>query len=64
MRYDPELGDESPVTCNACGESLGKLSEAKQVATQNALNSLFTDEAKKAFEEAFRGESGVSFESK
>lgn len=61
MRYDPELGDESPVTCNACEESLGKLSEAKATATSNALNQVFTGEVKKTFADAFRGEDGIKF---
>lgn len=64
MRYDPELGDESPVTCNACKHSLGKLSEAKKVATQNALNNVFKSEAQKAFGDAVRDEDGITFEPK
>jgi predicted nucleic acid-binding Zn-ribbon protein len=61
MRYDPDLGDESPVTCNACEESLGTLSEARTNATNNALNQIFVDEAKKAFGDAFQGDSDAEF---
>jgi hypothetical protein len=61
MRYDPNLGDESPVTCNACEENLGTLSEARENAATNALNGIFSNEIKKAFGDAFVGEDGVTF---
>ena len=64
MQYDSDLGDESPVTCIDCGENVGKLSEAKTAATNDALNKLFTDEVKKALEDTFPLESGIKFEPK
>jgi hypothetical protein len=60
MHYDPEL-EEHPVTCNKCGHVLGTLGEVKERVRNNAAISIATDQVKRAFTEAFEGESGITF---